>query len=297
MGSSTLISLVCNNCGTSFYKYPYQVKQHNFCSKDCRLKWFGGLNAENKRRTKLICEWCGKEFEIKTSRLGRNDSKHKNAGRFCSDSCRNEWHSGQLKTKNPFLKIWLQMSEQEKLEYAETMRLRHKGRKYPPEVNKKKGRPGDKNPFWGKEHSPGTCKLIGLKARERNEDPNYRSRVAKAVFLANKKKPNKDEIKLGGILELHFPGEWKYTGDGYHIIGGYVPDYSNCNGHKAVIELFGKFWHTRAGIPFHYTYEGRMAAYKSLGYPCLIIWDYELNDETKVVTKVHQFIKEERINE
>jgi len=53
--------------------------------------------------------------------------------------------------------------------------------------------------------------------------------------------PTSPELCLGGLLDKHFPGEWRYTGNGDTLIGGKSPDFLNVNGQKAVIELFGDY--------------------------------------------------------
>ena len=37
----------CATCRKKFQKYPSQVRQHNFCSNQCRLIWFGIWTTEN----------------------------------------------------------------------------------------------------------------------------------------------------------------------------------------------------------------------------------------------------------
>ncbi|MDD5510435.1 MAG: hypothetical protein PHI12_06480 [Dehalococcoidales bacterium] len=181
------------------------------------------------------------------------------------------------------------MTEEQKGEYAQKIGQQNYGRHFSIEINKKKGRPGETNPFYRHKHSKETKEVIGRKARIRMSDPVERQRIIEAVFAANRRHPNKAEFKLEYVLTKYFSGEWEYTGDGHHIVGGYAPDFSNMNGIKAVIELFGEYWHTRTNIPEHYTESGRIEAYKSLGFHCLVIWEHELKDEQSVVYKVRQF--------
>ena len=51
--------------------------------------------------------------------------------------------------------------------------------------------------------------------------------------------PTNDEKYLDAILQLNFPHEWKYVGDGNFWIEGRNPDFVNCNGKKIVIEYNG----------------------------------------------------------
>lgn len=77
--SSNRIARVCLNCGTQFYVKPSAVVRDggNFCSRVCSLD-----KARHDARTSvaLICQHCGKEFEVRLSRASVR--KH------CSKKCR-----------------------------------------------------------------------------------------------------------------------------------------------------------------------------------------------------------------
>lgn len=105
------------------------------------------------------------------------------------------------------------------------------------------------------------------------QSPEY---VAKQM-RANNVRPNKAELLLGGILDRNFPKEWKYVGDGQLIIGGRCPDFTNVNGQKRVIELFGTHWHPIFDIA------NRKEHYKEYGFEMAIIWEDELDDEQRLV--------------
>lgn len=122
------------------------------------------------------------------------------------------------------------------------------------------------------------------------EDPEYRDKVIVGVIAALKKKPNQQEEHLDAILQEYFPGTYEYTGDGKLVIGGMIPDFVNVNGRKDVIELFGDYWHTIKDR-WKDNELGKIMAYNSLGYRCLVIWEHELKDEQAVVAKVKQFIR------
>jgi len=277
-------------------KYPSQVRKYNFCSNECRIKWLPNIPGRrarvaeaNKRRRKerveRLCEWCGKPFYILLSSLGREDKKHANVGTFCSRECRDKWHSNYMKN-HPETHAQMRTPEAfAKLSQAQT------GKHYSPETNKKKGLPGELNPFSGKHHTRKTREFISKLMSDLMQNPDYRKRVVEAALKGNRRKPNKTELKLGNILDRYFPDEWEYTGDGYHTIGGFAPDFTNCNGKKALIELFGRYWHEEVPHRWSYTELGRIMALNSLGYRCLIIWDYELKGEQAVVAKVKQFMK------
>lgn len=93
-------------------------------------------------------------------------------------------------------------------------------------------------------------------------------------------KPNKAEISLNDILNVTFPNEWKFVGDGQLILGGYCPDFMNSNGKKALIELFGDYWH-KGQNP-----EDRAGIFEPYGYSTLVIWEHELKNPESVIDKV-----------
>ena len=92
--------------------------------------------------------------------------------------------------------------------------------------------------------------------------------------------PNKAEGRLLCILECAFPGEWRFVGNGDLIIDGKCPDFVNTNGKKALIELYGDFWH-KGDDPAK-----RQKYFATFGYQTLVIWEHELKSEKKVIDKV-----------
>lgn len=98
-------------------------------------------------------------------------------------------------------------------------------------------------------------------------------------------KPSGPELYLDFLLQNHFPDEWEFTGEGGFILHGLCPDFINCNGKKQIIEVFGKRWHT-GDVPITRTEEKRKEIFAQSGYRLLVIWDYELNDEEKIIDRV-----------
>ena len=127
-------------------------------------------------------------------------------------------------------------------------------------------------------------------------DPEYRKQVLLALEKARKeihRRPNKKEQQLIQLINQNkFP--FKYTGDGSLVMGGYIPDFVNCDGKKQIIELFGDYWHNRNKMPWHQTELGRIMAYSQFGYKTLIIWEHELKAPDEVITKIRQFMKMKR---
>jgi len=118
-----------------------------------------------------------------------------------------------------------------------------------------------------------------------------------AFWKANSIKPNRAELKLEVILNKAFPKQFKYNGN-FNLritLGGLIPDFVNVNSRKQVIELFGDYWHSEKRIrSWKRTELGRIMAYASLGWQCLIIWEQELKYEELIIAKIQQFMKGDR---
>lgn len=136
---------------------------------------------------------------------------------------------------------------------------------------------GPLNPMYGK---PSVL-------RELRKDPLFEQKRWKNLRLH----PNRPEKQLQHLLDKAFPDEWRFTGDGSLIIGGLNPDFTNCQGKKFLIELFGTHWHNRYGLAWHQTELGRVMAFNALGFQCLVIWEHELDDEDSLRKKVIVFMK------
>lgn len=122
------------------------------------------------------------------------------------------------------------------------------------------------------------------------QNPEYRERTIKVITQAMHRKPNKPEKQLIELISREaLP--FRYTGDGSFILGGYIPDFVQCNGRKEIIELFGDYWHSKKKITWHQTELGRQMAYAQFGYKTLIIWEHELQDEQKVINRIKSFAR------
>jgi len=115
--------------------------------------------------------------------------------------------------------------------------------------------------------------------KERWANPEYANRVRPLIIKGNHSKPNKPEQRLIDIVQKYnLP--FKYTGDGSFLIHGYSPDFVNCNGEKVVIEVFGDYWHGERARTWKETELGRIMAFNSFGFRCIILWERELNTLT-----------------
>jgi hypothetical protein len=114
-------------------------------------------------------------------------------------------------------------------------------------------------------------------------------KFAKGMFEKIHAKPNGQELYLDFILQNNFPDEWMFVGDGGLFIQGLCPDFINVNGKKQIIELFGEHWHRGENVKYNKTEDGRKEIFSQINFDTLIIWDYELKDETKVIEKIRRF--------
>ena len=117
--------------------------------------------------------------------------------------------------------------------------------------------------------------------------PEFVKRWAKACW----RRPTSLEERMMKILDEHFPGKYSYTGDGKDgiIIGTMIPDFVRNDG-KAVIEVFGSFWHHKKDE------KERIAAFKKFGYRCLVIWEQELENKAAVIDKISRWESEPEIS-
>lgn len=76
----------CEQCGKNIHKYPSEIKENNFCNRECYWGWLGREIEPNKNN--CTCPNCGKEFYRKPSYL----KKLKNPP-TCSTECQGNMRS------------------------------------------------------------------------------------------------------------------------------------------------------------------------------------------------------------
>lgn len=168
---------------------------------------------------------------------------------------------------------------------------------------------GQMNPMYGKHRPKEFCQLLSRLQTERYQnplernkqsqrieklwtDPNYIAKVMKG----RNKRPTKPEQILIDILNNYLLGEFYYNGDfslGI-VIAGLIPDFVNVNGKKEIIEIFGDYFHSdKVRSKWHASELGRIMAYNSLGYSCLVIWEHEIYEESEneITNKIRQFFR------
>jgi hypothetical protein len=131
--------------------------------------------------------------------------------------------------------------------------------------------------------------------KARWQDPIF---ISKYVLGMNMK-PTKPEKYIIDICEKFFP-DFEYNGD-YRLgvsLGGLIPDFFNTNGKKQVIEVFGDYFHSGEKVEgrWNRTELGRIMAYNSVGYRCLILWEHEINKLPRedIVSRIKTFMAAEK---
>ena len=290
---------VCTHCNLSFpRRSPSQGNL--FCSRKCANIVH---NSQRDRRIVAVCPVCQQTFKIHPSQLRR----------FCSNSCKNTWQRTGLKgPKNPNWKggpeervclnchtQFLAPRTQLLLGLGKFCSSRCAGQFKPEHIRRKIGemtREHFKDPVVRQRHREGLIRSgVWERGRKRFSELRHDPAFIKAQLRGLNTKPNRPETLLKRLLHKHMPGQWAYTGDGAVILGGLVPDFTNINGLKAVIEVFGEYWHSprktkhNRPLAWHQTEPGRVSVYNSLGFQCLIIWVRELEDQKAVVEKITTF--------
>lgn len=152
---------------------------------------------------------------------------------------------------------------------------------------------GARNHQWGKPIPKEVRAKISASLKGKNH-PNYgKSRddeTVRKIIQSNRLKPNKAELHLQSILNIQFPNQWKFVGNGEVIIGGLCPDFVNVNNEKTLLELYGSYWHSEKMLRnWKSTELGRIMLYNSYGFKCLIIWEKELNNEEALIRKIETY--------
>lgn len=114
-------------------------------------------------------------------------------------------------------------------------------------------------------------------------DPEYKERTVRAMRRAESVRPTKPELELDTLLNAFFPNEYKYTGDGSFILGGKNPDFIHVAGQKKIIEMWGDYWHQGENP------EDRAQIFRPFGFQTLVIWESELSNPERVISRIKEF--------
>ena len=109
------------------------------------------------------------------------------------------------------------------------------------------------------------------------QDPDHKERHLRALRRASAQRPTKPEQKvLDAITTCDLP--YIYNGASCDlIIQGRCPDFINVNGKKAIIEVFGDYWH-RITKDYWQTEQGRKELFEPLGFKLLILWEKHIKE-------------------
>ena len=121
-----------------------------------------------------------------------------------------------------------------------------------------------------------------------NKDPRYRSKMLKGLI----KRPTAPENRLITLINTHHL-PLRYVGDGSLIIGTLNPDFVH-NNQKKIVEVFGRIYHDPVVSPFSVRSclqeQPRINIYQELGYRCLVVWEEEIENEEKLLSKIKMFV-------
>jgi len=265
---------ICEICGQEIINKTQYYKRKT-CSEECKCKLIIKNSGRKETKIRYIkCPMCGKTFINKRCRIKKTCSKeckykllgeNAKSGKYvkCNNCNKMVYRTPfEIKTfKNIFCSVDCH-SEYKSREYKKNPIILH---------NIKNARKK-----W--QH------LMDTK-------PEYRSKVYANWHKAMAKNPNNPEQQFINIIKKHnLP--YKYNKRGETVINGKIPDFINTDGKKEVVEIFGHLWHSPLwnykfkGAIKNKGYNETIKHYKKQGYNCIIIWDYELDNENLVLQKM-----------
>jgi len=98
---------------------------------------------------------------------------------------------------------------------------------------------------------------------------------ARKTARAQRRKPSLIEIQFANRLELEFPRQWKYVGDGQVWIGGKNPDFINIDGYKLLIEAYTPYFKNKDYGSVDNYIQQRYSHFKSYGFTTIFVNLYE----------------------
>jgi len=124
--------------------------------------------------------------------------------------------------------------------------------------------------------------------------PEEKSRKISKMMSGNGSvKPTVPEQKVKILLDRYCPELFMYTGDGGIIINGLIPDFTDRDGSKKVIEVFGDYWHSFeiVGKTREEEKQSRRDQFAKFGFGCLVIWESELVESklAETIERIKEF--------
>ena len=148
---------------------------------------------------------------------------------------------------------------------------------------------GRNNAFYGHHHTTNTRQVISKKQKERYRDHPELRRLASLAgakgFAHRGHRPTNIEARVNRVIE-GFNLPFRYTGDGRFQIGSHNPDFTDCNGAKALIEVAGDYWHTPTSMG------QRIEGYSEYGFRTLVLWERDLKimSDEQVADRIRAFV-------
>jgi len=220
--------------------------------RDPFLAWRVG--SGNRGRTHEVSD----ETRRKMSEAWKSRSVDENTGRRISETL-----SGRT------------LSKEHKRAISDGMRRKWEDPEYSKKVSE--GNSKASKAYWNSARSKRHRELLAELALER--------------LGRNHSEPNMEELTLQVWLDMLFPGEWAFVGNGGVRIGNRNPDFINVNGRKAVIEMFGTYFHDEAYFEKP-SEEELVAHYREYGYRCLVLWSYDIYSKKLVEERVRELVGE-----
>jgi len=138
----------------------------------------------------------------------------------------------------------------------------------------------------GKHHTEETKKRISII----QSDPEFKKRVQKSLL----ERPTSLESQLIAIIQKYnLP--FQYTGDKRFNIKGKSkqplnPDFIH-NSEQVCIDINGSYWHSQniTGRTREEEEQHQIDSYAQNNWHCIVVWDYELQDEEQLLNKLTKF--------
>lgn len=262
--------VICLNCSKQFRVFPsqFEIGKGKFCSRNCYHFYMKGksplcagkpLSADAKK--KLSKSLKGRK-PPKTAFKKGNDPWNKGL----KGAMPVPWNKGEWKIKN----------KQELMDLYQNQKLSTT------QIGRKLGL-----------SNSGVFKSL------KRFDIPLRNRV-EAIYIALSKKPTKIELRMISIIKK-YKLPYRYTGDGKRVIGHRkkCPDFLRTDGIKQILEIFGSVFHDPEKafrkILYHQTEKGTINYYASYGFEAIVIWDFQLSDESNILKILNESIMQKEV--
>ena len=286
-------TITCPNCGKekTFEKQHHSSYTRKYCSRSCassylnrqtwadpkvrakRLEGMKRATETEEYKEKLKKSWNSKERREQASERARKylaQTIHKPGSipkmiKTKQDNEHRELARQQAfeRWADPEFKSWLIRIRQEVITRPEYHEAQRKGALLSWENNEKRRQ------------------LISHIMTELWNDSEWAKQTRQNMMVGWRARPTRPELALHKIL-ISNGYLYEYTGDGSFWIGPKNPDFIWLEQNR-IIELFGSYWHKKSEV------ELRTKIFAEYGYDSLIIWDYELDNEETLLTKLKEF--------